>query len=133
MPFRVTIVLLLAGLLPPTAPAQSGQQFRQRLAEVRDTLTLTREQTEKIIPILMEEFRGLRAVREKYGDPAAASRSDRMQRLRDAAQVERKADKQLNEILDDKQEKALEKLREEWRKERRSRQGQTPAPAAEPL
>lgn len=104
-------ILIFAAALPLLGQAPNGQQLRARLAEVRETLNLTPEQTEKVIPVLVEEFRALIAVRDGSDRPR--------QKLREAGEIQSKTDGQLKEILDEKQQKDLAGIREQWRKERR--------------
>ena len=107
-------VLLFALALPIFGQVPNGQQLRVRLIEVRETLNITPEQTEKIVPVLLEEFRALLEVRDSGEGPR--------QKLRAAGEIRSKADGQLKDLLDDNQLKELAKLREQWRRQGRKQQ-----------
>ena len=100
-------VLLFALALPVFGQVPNGQQLRARLIEARVSLNLTPEQTEKIVPVLLEEFRALLEVRDSGDGPR--------QKLRAAGEIRSKADGQLKDLLDEEQVKEMAKLREQCR------------------
>ena len=95
-------------------------KVRQRLEAIKDRLELTPEQIEEVRPLLMEEAKKLRAVREAYdGD----DQNIRQRMARDLRGVQNATDELLQTILSQKQMEEVEKIREEGRQRIRERAG----------
>lgn len=96
-------------------------KVRQRLEAIKERLELTPEQIEKVHPLLMEEAKKLRAVREAYD---LDDQNTRQRMARDLRGVQNATDEQLRTILSQKQMEEVEKIREEGRQRVRERAGQ---------
>lgn len=120
-----TALILAAAILSPGTAGQQTQERRdavqQRLAEVKERLALTPEQIEQVRPVLAEEAQRLRALRDKYEGSGSASRRSRRSMARELRDIRSDTDARLKRILSKSQMDELKKLREEWRRELRSR------------
>jgi hypothetical protein len=117
-PPRILILIALAAAaFAQTTPEPA--QPRARLDEIQQRLNLTPEQTEQIRPILADEMKQLRALREK--SQAEQNRRARLQLARQARSIREEADEKLKKILTKPQMDELAKIRDERRDDLRER------------
>lgn len=118
------LVVWLAVAAPPAAAVQSqepGAQIQQRLEAIKERLALTPDQIERVRPVLAEEAKKLRALRDKYASGEGQSRRSRRSMARELRDIRSDADEQLKRILSRQQMDELKDIREEWRQELRGR------------
>jgi Spy/CpxP family protein refolding chaperone len=101
-----TLTSVLAALTLSLALAAAPQGPRSQLQNMVDKLNLTADQRAKADPILDEDAKQVRALRED----SALSAEDRSKKT---AEIRRQSDLKLKPILTDEQWKKLEQLREE--------------------
>jgi len=129
---RTGVLLLAAALLPSLALAQQGaerqppseeqiaQQVEKRVQEMRERLELTEEQEQQMQPILADNMKQLRELRQSY--QGKGRDRETMQALRGEAQAMQQATRaKLEGILTPEQMTEYDAIQEEWRKERRSK------------
>ena len=122
-------VLVLALLLMSAAPAwarqhsvaeQQTEQVRQRIEAIKERLALTPEQIEQMRPVLEDEVRKIKAVREKYSG-SGQSRRTKLKMARELRDIQSAADERLRKILSKQQMDEMKKIREERREQLRGR------------
>lgn len=127
---RLGLMALALAALAPALPVQQQpakkqermERAQQRLQEAKERLKLTPEQEEQMKPIVMEEIRQLKAVRDKYaGDP---NRRSRMKMAREMRGIQSDTEGKIGKILSKEQMAEWKKMREEWRAQARERMGQ---------
>lgn len=116
----LTILFLSTFALAQTDPSAAiPDQAIERLAQIKERLALTPEQTEQLKPIFTDEIQQLKALQTKYG--SSDSRRSRMKMMREAKQIRGESDKKLKTVLSKQQMSELQKMREEWRAEMKAR------------
>lgn len=123
----LVFALLLIGAAPAWARQQSGadqqrEEVQQRLERIKERLALTPQQVEQMRPVLEDEVRRLKAVREKY-DGSGQSRRARREIARELRDIRSAADERLQKILTEQQMAEMKKIREERRAQLRGRAG----------
>jgi len=121
--YRIALIgALAAGCLlaqsPP--PPQFEERLNQRMQQVKDQLQVTPEQADQIRPLFVDELQQLKAILDRYGDPRDASLMTKRKMRLESKSIQERTDDQLKTILSKQQMKDLEKLREQWRQERRA-------------
>jgi hypothetical protein len=137
--FVIVFALLLIWTLP-AVPASAGQeataqvaqpapgapgaaeQAGKRLEQIKTRLALTPEQVEEVRPILQDEVKKLKALRETH---SGGGRRDRRKLGRELKGIQGETDDQLKKVLSKEQMKELKKLRDEWRQQLRERAAQS--------
>ena len=127
--YRIALIgALAAGCLlaqspppePPQPPAPFEQRLNMRMQQMTDQLHIAPEQADQIRPLFVGELRQLRAMMDKYGDPRSASLMTKRKMRMESKSIQEHTDDQLKTILSKQQMKDFEKLREQWREERRA-------------
>ncbi len=123
----LVFALLLIAAAPAWARQQSGadqprEEVQQRLERIKERLALTPQQVEQMRPVLEDEVRRLKAVREKY-DGSGQSRRARREIARELRDIRSAADERLQKILTEQQMAEMKKIREERRAQLRGRAG----------
>jgi hypothetical protein len=122
-------VLVLALLLMSAAPAWARQdsvaeqltdQVQQRIEAIKGRLALTPEQIAQMRPVLEDEVRKLKAMREKYSG-SDQSRRTKLKMARELRDIQSAADERLRKILSKQQMDEMKKIREERREQLRGR------------
>jgi len=90
------------------------------MQQVKDQLQVTPEQADQIRPLFVDELQQLKAILDRYGDPRDASLMTKRKMRLESKSIQERTDDQLKTILSKQQMKDLEKLREQWRQERRA-------------
>ncbi|HXR36175.1 MAG TPA: hypothetical protein VN754_09525 [Candidatus Binataceae bacterium] len=123
--YRIALIgALAAGCLLAQDPSpQSQPQFEdrlnQRMQQLKDQLQVTPEQTDQIRPLFVDEIRQFKALLDKYGDPRSASLLTKRKMRLESRSIQERTDDQLKTIFSKQQMKDFERLREQWRQERR--------------
>lgn len=120
----MTVAWLSIAMVPVLASGQPrAEEVRERLEVLKERLALTPEQVELVRPVLEDQARKAKALREKYDD--GQRRRDRLTMARELRDIQRATDERLRKILSESQMDEIAKIRDERRKQVRARPGQT--------
>ena len=118
--YRIALIgALAAGCLLAQSPPPVEERLDQRMQQLKDQLQVTPEQTDQIRPLFVDELRQFKALLDKYGDPRSASLLTKRKMRLESKSIQERTDDQLKTILSKQQMKDFERLREQWRQERR--------------
>jgi len=107
---------------PPMGDQAQADQAKERLEQFKARLKLTPDQVEQVRPVLVEEVRQLKALRDKAGD-TGQNRRARLKQARELRAIQDRTDDQLKTVLSKEQRNELKKIRQERREQLRDRAG----------